>query len=109
MRKFWRLPMVFFVVGATAQGILCFIWASTEPADWWLWSFRVVRTSIDAAFFVVNLLPITHSHYGWNTLEARIGDGVMVVSSGLQLALVGVVIEAVGIRMKKYWAARRKK
>ena len=93
MRKFWRLPLTLFVVGAAIQSAVLVAWdvvGSVALFRWTILPFSLAWLSADA---VLQAVPIRHSHFGLNPLEARIHNVTMVMSFGIQFALIGVAIE----------------
>jgi hypothetical protein len=60
------------------------------------WSLLILYPSMVVGHQVVQAMPIVHSCFGYNDLEARIFHVAVIVAFGLQCALVGVVVNAFG-------------
>ena len=103
MRKFCVLPLRLFVIGAVVQAAaLPLSYSTTLPEPLIRLTLWVFGPSWLIGHTVVYALPITHSHFGYNPIEARISDVTMVLSFGAQVALGGIVIET-GRRLKDSW------
>jgi hypothetical protein len=103
MHRFWRLPLRLFVIGAVVQAAtlpLCYLTTLSEPLiRLTAWEFGPSWLTGHA---VVYALPIRHSHFGYNVIEARILDVTMVLSFGAQVALVSIIVET-GRHLKNSW------
>ena len=95
MATFWHLPLALFMIGAAAQAATLLVAYSrvSLPDDWLRVLWAVLSLTWWAGDTIVHALPITHSCFGYNLLEARILDITMVFTGGLQCAAVGIVIQ----------------